>query len=48
VKGRPFDEGEMKEVGRRFGSAPFGCRGATHGGAWRGGADRRGGGSSGV
>jgi hypothetical protein len=39
VKGWPFDEGEMKGVGRRFGSAPSGCRGAAHGGAWCGGAD---------
>jgi hypothetical protein len=33
VRGRPFDEGKMKEVERRFGSTPTGCRRATDGGA---------------
>jgi hypothetical protein len=47
-EGWPFDGGEMKGVGRRFGSAPFGCRRVAHGDAWRGDADRRGGGGSGV
>jgi hypothetical protein len=44
----PFDEREMKGVGRRFGLAPSGCRRVAHGSTWRGGADRRGGGGSGV
>jgi hypothetical protein len=48
VRGRPFDEGEMKVVGRRFGLAPSGCGRATHGGAWHGDVDRRGDGGSGV
>jgi hypothetical protein len=26
ARGWPFDEGEMKGVGRRFGSTPTGCR----------------------
>jgi hypothetical protein len=39
-EGQPFDEGEMKGVGRRFSSAPSGCRRAAQGGAWRGGAPR--------
>jgi hypothetical protein len=38
ARGQPFDEGEMKGVGRRFGSAPSGCGRAAHGGAWRDGA----------
>jgi hypothetical protein len=38
VRWRPFDEGEMKGVGRWFGSAPSRCRRVAHGGAWRGGA----------
>jgi hypothetical protein len=37
ARGWPFDEGEMKGVGRWFGSAPFGCRRVAHDGAWRGG-----------
>jgi hypothetical protein len=36
--GRPFDEGEMKGVGHRFGSAPSGCVRVAQSGAWRGGA----------
>jgi hypothetical protein len=47
-RGWPFDEGEMKGVGRRFSSAQSGCGRAAHGGAWRGGVDRKGGGGSGV
>jgi hypothetical protein len=39
-EGQPFDEGEMKGVGRRFSSAPSGCGRAAQGGAWRGGAPR--------
>jgi hypothetical protein len=35
--GRPFDEGEMKRVGHRFGSTPTRCGRTTDGGAWRGG-----------
>jgi hypothetical protein len=38
ARGRPFDEGEMKGVGQRFGSAPSGCVRVAHSGAWRGGA----------
>jgi hypothetical protein len=38
ARGRPFDEGEMKGVGRQFGSAPSGCGRTAHGGAWHGGA----------
>jgi hypothetical protein len=30
VRGHPFDEGEMKGVGRRFGSAPSGCGRVAH------------------
>jgi hypothetical protein len=40
ARGRPFDEGEMKGVGRRFGSAPSGCGRVAHSGAWRGGASK--------
>jgi hypothetical protein len=36
-EGRPFDEGEMKGVGRRFGSTPAGCGRVTDGGSVRGG-----------
>jgi hypothetical protein len=38
VSGRPFDEGEMKGVGRWLSLAPSRCRRVAHGGAWRGGA----------
>jgi hypothetical protein len=38
ARGRPVDEGEMKGVGRWFGSAPPRCWRAAHGGAWCGGA----------
>jgi hypothetical protein len=38
ARGRPFDEGEMKGVGRRFGSTPTGCGRAMDGGAWSGGS----------
>jgi hypothetical protein len=31
VRGWPFDEGGMKGVGRRFDSAPSGCRRVAHG-----------------
>jgi hypothetical protein len=37
ARGRPFDEGEMKGVGHRFGSTPMGCGKATDGGARSGG-----------
>jgi hypothetical protein len=37
VRGRPFDEGEMKGVGHRFGSTPSGCGRAAHGSACHGG-----------
>jgi hypothetical protein len=40
VRGWPFDEGEMKGVGRWFGSTPTGCRRAMDGGAWSGGKPR--------
>jgi hypothetical protein len=40
VRGWPFDEGEMKGVGRRFGSTPTGCGRAMDGGAWSGGKPR--------
>jgi hypothetical protein len=33
VRGRPFDEVEMKGVGRRFGSTPTGCGRVMDGGA---------------
>jgi hypothetical protein len=33
ARGQPFDEGEMKGVGRRFSSTPTGCERATDGGA---------------
>jgi hypothetical protein len=38
VRGRPFEEGEMKGVGRRFGSTPTGRGRATDGGARSGGS----------
>jgi hypothetical protein len=38
ARGRPFDEGEMKGVGRQFSSAPSGCGRTADGGAWHGGA----------
>jgi hypothetical protein len=38
ARGRPFDEGEMKGVGRRFGSTPTGCGRAMDSGAWSGGS----------
>jgi hypothetical protein len=38
VRGQPFDEGEMKGVGRRFGSTPTGWGRATDGGAQSGGS----------
>jgi hypothetical protein len=40
VRVRPFDEGEIKGVGCRFGSTPTGCGRAAYGGAWHGGAPR--------
>jgi hypothetical protein len=33
ARGRPFDEGEMKGVGRRFGSTPTWCGRVMDGGA---------------
>jgi hypothetical protein len=36
ARGQSFDEGEMKGVGRRFGSTPTGCGRATDGGAQSG------------
>jgi hypothetical protein len=39
---RPFDEGEMKGVGFRFGSTPTGRGRATDGGAQSGGSVRGG------
>jgi hypothetical protein len=33
ARGRPFEEREMKGVGRRFGSTPTGCGRAMDGGA---------------
>jgi hypothetical protein len=42
ARGRPFDEGEMKGVGCRFGSTPTGCRRAMDGGAQSGGLVRGG------
>jgi hypothetical protein len=36
--GRQFDEGEMKGVGRWFGSTPTGCGRAMDGGARSGGS----------
>jgi hypothetical protein len=32
ARGQPFDEGEMKGVGRRFGSTPTGCGSVMDGG----------------
>jgi hypothetical protein len=32
ARGQPFDEGEMKGLGRWFGFAPSGCGRAAHGG----------------
>jgi hypothetical protein len=32
ARGRPFDEGEMKGVGRRFSSTPTGCGSSVEGG----------------
>jgi hypothetical protein len=43
ARGRPFDEGEMKGVGRQFGSTPTGCGRATDGGARSGGKPGSGG-----
>jgi hypothetical protein len=37
ARGRPFAEGEIKGVGRQFGSTPTGCGRATDGGARSGG-----------
>jgi hypothetical protein len=37
VRGQPFDEGDMKGVGRRFVSTPTGCGRAMDGGAQSGG-----------
>jgi hypothetical protein len=37
VRGRPFDEGEIKGRGRRFNSTPTGCGWATDGGVRSGG-----------
>jgi hypothetical protein len=37
VRGRPFDEGEMKGVGRRFGSTQTGCGRVMDGGVRSGG-----------
>jgi hypothetical protein len=43
ARGWPFDEREMKGVGRRFGSTPTGCGRAMDGGAWSGGKPGSGG-----
>jgi hypothetical protein len=37
ARARPFDEGEMKGVGRQFGSTPTGCGRAMDGGLVGGG-----------
>jgi hypothetical protein len=38
ARGRAFDDGEMKGVGRRFGSTPTGCGWVMDGGAQSGGS----------
>jgi hypothetical protein len=43
ARGRSFDEGEMKRVGRWFGSTPAGCGRAMDDGAWSGGKPGSGG-----